>query len=561
MAIFAFLFGHRSPDAPIADGDVRTRIVRALVAESVAGVEISTTIRDGLTLFEDLAVRPTQVRKFRGGQPPPRDDLAAVRGEAARPFKRPWTVVISEEVFAPVGEPDWVFSVRSQSDPRAVMYLLSDFAEAHREAWHTGDPRVIDTELAAGPLTAFAVAPVPRCSAARLHNALANAAGYLGAMEVDAGHPGLFRVLWTGLIPTHQVVGTNLRFLDNMPGHEADRYALDEEEEPGDNWWWQTGASSFSWIAEAGAYGPSNAVKPLPDSPRGATVREHLSRLVKLSPMEQIISELADDPAKFPPGPQTFSASKMPGADGVTVPEAKLAGYALNPAHPSGRHKARLFRELLGIEADDWRFLAGQLRRGVRRAPALRQVRGDEFGVRFDVVVAVKGRNGAVKPVLSGWILRPGQPASLTTAWVARRGTEADVAADDVAVLPPTSRQQWELLWEAAAVAAGEAAQLTVPNPVFVAQDHTTEVWRAEGAEGAALVAVPDEPSGFATWLRRTGRGGAGPRSGTWVAAPVRGYDGASAWADTFAEVLGWHGIDCEVYAMLDGPNPPHNPT
>jgi hypothetical protein len=93
---------------------------------------------------------------------------------------------------------------------------------------------------------------------------------------------------------------------------------------------------------------------------------------------------------------------------------------------------------------------------------------------------------------------------------------------------------------------------------MFAAQDHATGVWRAEGAEGAALVAVPDEPSGFAAWLRDAGQGGAGPRSGTWVAAPVRGCDRASAWADTFAEVLGWHGIDCQVYATLDaGPNPP----
>jgi|GEM_PF-2079477 len=534
MAVFAFLFRCRSPEAPIADDDVRTRIVRTLVAESAAGGAISATVRDGLTLFEDLAFRPTQVRKFRRGQPPPRDDLAVVRRDAVQPFTPAWTSVVSEEVFALVGEPDWVFSVRSQSDPRAVMYLLADFAEAYRAAWHTGDPRVIDTGLAAGPLTVFAVAPILQSSAARVHDALAGAGGYLGAMEVDAGHAGLFRVLWTDLIPTHQVVGTDLKFVDVLPGRDADRYDLDKEEEPGENWWREVGASSFSWTTEADAYGPSNSVEPLPDSPRGATVREHLSRLVTLSPMEQIIHQLAYDPTRFPLGPQSFSAATIPGADDVAIPEAKLAGYVLNLAHRVGRHKARLFQELLGIEADDWRFLAEQLRRGVRRAPALRQVRGDEFGVRFDVVVAVKGRNGAVKPVLSGWIVRPGQPASLTTAWVARRGTEADIAADDIAVLPPASRQQWELLWEAAAVAAGESAHLTVPNPVFAARNHTTGVWRVEGAEGVApLVAVPDEPSGFATWLRDAGHGGAGPRARTWVAAPVRGYDRASAWATT----------------------------
>src|SRR6185437_6461437 len=76
---------------PIADDDVRTRIVRTLVAESAAGGAISATVRDGLTLFEDLAFRPTQVRKFRRGQPPPRDDLAVVRRDAVQPFTPAWT--------------------------------------------------------------------------------------------------------------------------------------------------------------------------------------------------------------------------------------------------------------------------------------------------------------------------------------------------------------------------------------------------------------------------------------------------------------------------------------
>lgn len=551
MAIIAFLFSGRLPDDCVDDTDVRSRLVRTLVAESVAGRAISATLGDGLVLFDELAFRPKLVQKYRSGHPC--DDPPPSLADPLQPSLGAWTNVLQQETFALVGEPDWTYEVQSQADPRAVAYLLSDFAQAHREAWHTGDPNVIDTALAAGPLTAFAVAPITKSTAIRLHQALIPADDYIGAMHVDAGHPGLFRVLWRDLIPTHQVVGTDLRFVDVLPGHEPDRYPLEEEEVLSENWWSGVGASSFSWIALADAFDYSNTIDPSPDSPRGATVRAALNRILAQTPMEQIIRQLTNDTSRFPPGPQLFSAAKMPGADDVVVPEAKLRGYVLNPNHPDGRHKARLFQELLCIEADDWQFLAEQLRRGVRRAPALREVRGDDFGVRFSVISAVKGRNGSVKPVLSGWIVRPGEVATLVTALVARRGTEADIEASDVPVLLPGSRQQWELLWDVAAAAASGAADLTVPNPVFTTRVPSMGAWLAEGAEGAALVRVLEESSGFATWLRAAAHGGPGPGSGTWTAAPMRGYDRASAWADTFAEVLGWHGIECEVYATFDG--------
>ena len=44
---------------------------------------------------------------------------------------------------------------------------------------------------------------------------------------------------------------------------------------------------------------------------------------------------------------------RMPNADRAVVDIAKLRDYCLNPAHPRGRHKARVFAAVLGIEAGD----------------------------------------------------------------------------------------------------------------------------------------------------------------------------------------------------------------
>ena len=86
------------------------------------------------------------------------------------------------------------------------------------------------------------------------------------------------------------------------------------------------------------------------------------------------------------------------------MPEEKLVGYALDPAHPGGGHKARVFSSALGIGRADWRFLADQLVEGVVEAP-VRGTRVTPFGVLYDVVVLVDGLNGATAPVATIWIV------------------------------------------------------------------------------------------------------------------------------------------------------------
>ena len=50
----------------------------------------------------------------------------------------------------------------------------------------------------------------------------------------------------------------------------------------------------------------------------------------------------------------------LPNGDRAIVDIRKLADYCLNPSHPRGRHKARVFRQAAGLQQDDAAWLPWQ---------------------------------------------------------------------------------------------------------------------------------------------------------------------------------------------------------
>ena len=104
----------------------------------------------------------------------------------------------------------------------------------------------------------------------------------------------------------------------------------------------------------------------------------------------------------------------MPGADRAVIPPAKLAGYALNPDHPEGGHKARVLASALGYTADHADELARQLLGGLKHQPAtLREL--DAYGQRWMVDIPVTGPAGSAT-VRTGWIVRPGADSPQLTS-------------------------------------------------------------------------------------------------------------------------------------------------
>ena len=108
---------------------------------------------------------------------------------------------------------------------------------------------------------------------------------------------------------------------------------------------------------------------------------------------------------------------KLPGADRAVVDLVKLRAYGLNPAHPRGRHKARVFAAALGFTAADAPRLRELLLRAARAGEAVPAER-DEYGARYVLDFPAAGRAGPAV-IRSSWIVRRGEDfPRLTTCFV-----------------------------------------------------------------------------------------------------------------------------------------------
>ena len=107
---------------------------------------------------------------------------------------------------------------------------------------------------------------------------------------------------------------------------------------------------------------------------------------------------------------------KLPGGDRAIVDIAKLRDYCLNPAHPRGRHKARLFASRLNLSQEDAEFLREHLLIAARDANAIPTLR-DEFGQRYQIDFELtRGRRVTIR---SAWIVLRGERIpKLTTCFV-----------------------------------------------------------------------------------------------------------------------------------------------
>jgi len=98
---------------------------------------------------------------------------------------------------------------------------------------------------------------------------------------------------------------------------------------------------------------------------------------------------------------------KLPNADQAIIDPTKFTDYALNPEHDDGKHKAALFRNLLGITADNLDVLMEAL----RDAAVGREVelgRADRYGQRYILDFEFVGPDGKAR-LRSAWIVRTGE--------------------------------------------------------------------------------------------------------------------------------------------------------
>jgi hypothetical protein len=98
---------------------------------------------------------------------------------------------------------------------------------------------------------------------------------------------------------------------------------------------------------------------------------------------------------------------KLPNGERAVVDLEKLTDYCLNPDHPRGKHKARVFLAACGFSAENAELMRGQLLDAATHSEAL-QTPPNVHGQRYVVECRMKGPTGDAG-VRTGWIVRPGE--------------------------------------------------------------------------------------------------------------------------------------------------------
>jgi len=97
---------------------------------------------------------------------------------------------------------------------------------------------------------------------------------------------------------------------------------------------------------------------------------------------------------------------RIPHVENATVDILKLRDYCLNPAHPEGQHKARLFVAALGMTEADAEPLRDALLPVVKAHDATLG-RRDAYGQRYQIDFAFDW-HGRQTILRSGWIIEHG---------------------------------------------------------------------------------------------------------------------------------------------------------
>jgi SPP1 gp7 family putative phage head morphogenesis protein len=97
--------------------------------------------------------------------------------------------------------------------------------------------------------------------------------------------------------------------------------------------------------------------------------------------------------------------------------EEKVTKYALNPIHPRGRHKAKVFKSALGYTLDNYNELIDNVYRKVDK-DLFENQDPNKYGKKYKQIINITGPNGRNADILTGWILEKNGKYRLTTIYV-----------------------------------------------------------------------------------------------------------------------------------------------
>ena len=108
----------------------------------------------------------------------------------------------------------------------------------------------------------------------------------------------------------------------------------------------------------------------------------------------------------------------LPNYQNATIDPNKIYGYALNPNHPVGGHKARVFESALGFNQSNGSQLISEVKAKLPITQAMHKG-SNKHGNLFQVDMNITGLNGNTVIVRTGWIIDFGSiTPRLTTIYI-----------------------------------------------------------------------------------------------------------------------------------------------
>ena len=108
---------------------------------------------------------------------------------------------------------------------------------------------------------------------------------------------------------------------------------------------------------------------------------------------------------------------KLPNASLAIVDSKKISDYCLNMEHPRGKHKARIFKNSLGITSEDTEELIVEIKNQIQKIECMEN-EGDEYGQRYTVDMEIQ-RDTMKAVIRTGWIIKRNEvQPRLTTCYV-----------------------------------------------------------------------------------------------------------------------------------------------
>jgi hypothetical protein len=450
----------------------------------------------------------------------------------------------------------WTFSYRTSAVERtsagrypSVSHTLTDdkalrsalalaFAKSVAAQYHVIDTNSLCRTLLRQNVECVTASELSlECSDAIHCELLGQYPSYLGCFEVDKGDPLALHLAANGLIALCIYADRTLKWLIPFNESPAEQAPL--------SWTEGLGFAVVEFSTDTPGHIALTALSPLGEENARllkTRAQPHHAERVLSALRDRLYDEKGGTSVQVSFGPSEFGAAR---AD-----VRKLRDYSLNERHETGKHKAHLFRKLLGITAGDWSFLAEQLIANLSNELVRRPAKS-QWGVQNHVVGPVVGRNGQTKLVKSAWIIRAGGPPSLISAYVAEEADTAEVASlAKLVVNEVEGADRWRRLYEIADAQGRKTGEEWTPTPMWVS-GYVEPI--SEGACGSAWVKLPDGRSKFSRWLKKN-KLCSDVSKGCMIfgKTTTQSLERGQKYCEAFAQVLRLNGIECEVKWRYD---------